>query len=357
MRCRTEVARVIQRAKGAARSRAAGFEYAVHRSPAAETNSGRAVCRDLASMPACCDGPGNLSCCSLRATAATAGGGGRKDAGYGAVSAFAHRRRLPDANDLHLHQAVRRAYAAGRWRYRLAHAHRRVDSGSPSGSSRRFVFVQPPRRAVVRLGMAVGRYFRRCFISAGGWPPWFWPALWSFALPTAVLFRLIRRKCDNGLVAIAVTLLATGGCAIHWLARPHLFTFLFFVLTLHITTGRRRKAAPNCWGGWCPSRWSGRKFTAGSSSFFWSWPAISAPTFSMQRSNATQSTPRLVPVAHKTVVATFARLLRRYLHQSLRLEAASAHRSIHQATPISWSTSRNFRRWISTRPSPSISSR
>jgi hypothetical protein len=52
---------------------------------------------------------------------------------------------------------------------------------------------------------------------------------------SVALFRLIRRKCGNGLVAIAVTLLATGGCAIHWLARPHLFTLLFFTLTLHIT--------------------------------------------------------------------------------------------------------------------------
>ena len=54
-------------------------------------------------------------------------------------------------------------------------------------------------------------------------------------LTAVALFRLIRRKCDNGLVAIAVTLLATGGCAVHWLARPHLFTFLFFVTALHIT--------------------------------------------------------------------------------------------------------------------------
>ena len=54
-------------------------------------------------------------------------------------------------------------------------------------------------------------------------------------LISAVLFRLIRLRCSNGLVAIAVTLLATGGCAIHWLARPHLFTLLFFVITLHIT--------------------------------------------------------------------------------------------------------------------------
>jgi hypothetical protein len=88
--------------------------------------------------------------------------------------------------------------------------------------------------------------------------PWFaWEWLWDVAfavlhqrwgmaavvlasiavicLTSAVLFRLVRRKCNNGLVAIAVTLLATGGCAIHWLARPHLFTLLFFAVTLHIT--------------------------------------------------------------------------------------------------------------------------
>jgi len=55
-------------------------------------------------------------------------------------------------------------------------------------------------------------------------------------ITSALLFRLIRRACGNGLVAIAVTLLATGGCAIHWLARPHLFTLLFLTVTLHITT-------------------------------------------------------------------------------------------------------------------------
>jgi hypothetical protein len=54
-------------------------------------------------------------------------------------------------------------------------------------------------------------------------------------ITSVALFRLIRRKCESGLVAIAVTLLATGGCAIHWLARPHLFTLLFFTITLHIT--------------------------------------------------------------------------------------------------------------------------
>jgi len=54
-------------------------------------------------------------------------------------------------------------------------------------------------------------------------------------LTSAGLFRLTRRKSNNGFVAIAVTLLATGACSIHWLARPHLFTQLFLVIALHIT--------------------------------------------------------------------------------------------------------------------------
>jgi hypothetical protein len=54
-----------------------------------------------------------------------------------------------------------------------------------------------------------------------------------------LMFRLVRRACGNGFVAIAVTLLATGGCAIHWLARPHLFTLLFLNVTLHLTTRAR----------------------------------------------------------------------------------------------------------------------
>ena len=67
-------------------------------------------------------------------------------------------------------------------------------------------------------------------------------ALIIICFTSALLFRLVRRKCNNGFVAIAVTLLATGGCAIHWLARPHLFTLLFFTSPLHITE-RRLKAA------------------------------------------------------------------------------------------------------------------
>lgn len=47
---------------------------------------------------------------------------------------------------------------------------------------------------------------------------------------SALLYRLVRRKCGNALIAIAVTFLVAAGSSIHWLARPHLFTLLFVVI-------------------------------------------------------------------------------------------------------------------------------
>lgn len=87
--------------------------------------------------------------------------------------------------------------------------------------------------------------------------PWFaWEWLWdvSFAwlyqrgglalvvaasivilsLTFALLFRLVRRHCENPFVAIAVTFLACAGSALHWLARPHLVTLLFTVILLSV---------------------------------------------------------------------------------------------------------------------------
>jgi hypothetical protein len=51
---------------------------------------------------------------------------------------------------------------------------------------------------------------------------------------SALLYRLVLRKCANPLIAIVVTGLATAGASIHWLARPHLFTLLFTVIFLGI---------------------------------------------------------------------------------------------------------------------------
>ena len=47
---------------------------------------------------------------------------------------------------------------------------------------------------------------------------------------SALLFRLVYRRCGNPLVAIVLTAMAGAGASIHWLARPHLFTMLFMVI-------------------------------------------------------------------------------------------------------------------------------
>lgn len=54
------------------------------------------------------------------------------------------------------------------------------------------------------------------------------------ALTFALLYRLVRRACDHEFIAIAVTITACGASALHWLARPHLFTLLFLVIFLSI---------------------------------------------------------------------------------------------------------------------------
>jgi hypothetical protein len=47
---------------------------------------------------------------------------------------------------------------------------------------------------------------------------------------SVLLFRLVRRQCGNPLLAVVVMFFVTGGSAVHWLARPHLFTLLFTVV-------------------------------------------------------------------------------------------------------------------------------
>jgi hypothetical protein len=59
-------------------------------------------------------------------------------------------------------------------------------------------------------------------------------SLLVISLASALLYRLVYRRCGNPLVAIVLTGLAAGGSSIHWLARPHLFTMLFMVVFLTI---------------------------------------------------------------------------------------------------------------------------
>lgn len=49
-------------------------------------------------------------------------------------------------------------------------------------------------------------------------------------LTSALLYRVVRRRAGDAVIAIAVTILATAAVSIHWLARPHLFTLLFGVV-------------------------------------------------------------------------------------------------------------------------------
>ncbi|HPQ16415.1 MAG TPA: hypothetical protein PLP04_14380 [Bryobacteraceae bacterium] len=50
------------------------------------------------------------------------------------------------------------------------------------------------------------------------------------SVTSALLYRLVRRKCSNVLIAIGVVFLVNAASTIHWLARPHLFTLLFLVV-------------------------------------------------------------------------------------------------------------------------------
>jgi hypothetical protein len=49
-----------------------------------------------------------------------------------------------------------------------------------------------------------------------------------------LLYKLVLRACGNYLLAVAVTAVALCGTSIHWLARPHLFSWVFFLLFLHL---------------------------------------------------------------------------------------------------------------------------
>jgi hypothetical protein len=51
---------------------------------------------------------------------------------------------------------------------------------------------------------------------------------------SALLFRLIRRYADSDFLALAFTAIAMFGSSIHWLARPHLISWLFVLIFAHL---------------------------------------------------------------------------------------------------------------------------
>ncbi len=64
---------------------------------------------------------------------------------------------------------------------------------------------------------------------------------------SALLFRLIQRRSSNPILSIGFTFLAVASSAIHWHARPHLFTIFLTVVFLYlldrIHAGERRLLA------------------------------------------------------------------------------------------------------------------
>jgi hypothetical protein len=100
--------------------------------------------------------------------------------------------------------------------------------------------------------------------------PWFaWEWLWevSFAwvhrqtgiagvilgsvvvlcLTSMLLLRLVRRRTRNNAIACAVTVVAVLGMSLHFLARPHLFSFLFTVILLNLLDRRRESGRDLPW--------------------------------------------------------------------------------------------------------------
>jgi hypothetical protein len=49
-----------------------------------------------------------------------------------------------------------------------------------------------------------------------------------------LLYKLVLKACGNDILSFAVTAFALCGSSIHWLARPHLFSWLFFLCFLHL---------------------------------------------------------------------------------------------------------------------------
>jgi len=65
-------------------------------------------------------------------------------------------------------------------------------------------------------------------------------ALVALSFTFTLLYRLLRERTGNALIAIGLTAVAVAGSSIHWLARPHLATLLLIVLYLRILESGRR---------------------------------------------------------------------------------------------------------------------
>ncbi len=69
----------------------------------------------------------------------------------------------------------------------------------------------------------------------------------TLSLAAAALFGRLLRRGDGLWIALAATLAAVSASSVHYLARPHIFSILFYTLTLWILDEDRRAPGPLVW--------------------------------------------------------------------------------------------------------------
>ncbi|MBV9760429.1 MAG: hypothetical protein JO340_07695 [Acidobacteriaceae bacterium] len=67
---------------------------------------------------------------------------------------------------------------------------------------------------------------------------------------SVLLFQLIRRCCGHDVLSLLFTLAAVCGSTIHWLARPHLVSWIFVIAFLHALVSAERGRVKSL--GWLP---------------------------------------------------------------------------------------------------------
>lgn len=63
-------------------------------------------------------------------------------------------------------------------------------------------------------------------------------------------YRLVRRCCGNDVLAFVFSAVAIAGSTIHWLARPHLFSWLFVLVFYHVMLSAAEGKPKRLW--WLP---------------------------------------------------------------------------------------------------------
>ncbi len=69
-------------------------------------------------------------------------------------------------------------------------------------------------------------------------------------LISVLSYRLVRRCCGNDVLAFLFSAIALAGSTIHWLARPHLFSWVFVLVFYHVMLSAQEGKRKRLW--WLP---------------------------------------------------------------------------------------------------------